>query len=167
MFRLFSIIACVLCASVCIAQQSEPVPSELDQQPSPLQVDRPSLPRIPQPSPRQNREPVAEQANATSETPKVRMEVVPTTADDMEIRRLRMPDGWLVFTKWNNPQAPSGTMCVFYPDPGHRWVIQAAVVTPESRTQVPTLFYPQPQVPQPTPAAQPTVAPPREGRPSR
>jgi hypothetical protein len=67
---------------------------------------------------------------SASEKPEVRMEVVPTSASDMEIRRLKVPDGWLVFTKWFVREAPgtpdhSEATCVFYPDPHHNWDVRS------------------------------------------
>ena len=65
---------------------------------------------------------------AASERPEERMETVSTSAKDMEIRRMKVPGGWLVFTKWHMSEAsgtPSHTetMCVFCPDPGNRWSV--------------------------------------------
>jgi hypothetical protein len=67
---------------------------------------------------------------APPDKPPMPMEVVPTSANDMEIRRLRVPGGWLVFTKWSVKEPPgvpdhSNTMSFFYPDPEHKWDVRS------------------------------------------
>jgi hypothetical protein len=70
--------------------------------------------------------PNAKAAGAIAEKPEGLMEVVSTSASDMELRRLKVPGGWFVFTKWHMRE-PRGTpdhsdaMCLFYPDPRHTW----------------------------------------------
>ena len=58
--------------------------------------------------------------------PEALIEVVATSANDMEIRRMEVPGGWLVFTKWLVAPGRSQMTSVFYPNPSHSWDVRSS-----------------------------------------
>jgi hypothetical protein len=65
-------------------------------------------------------------ADAAIEKPEVVLEILPTSAPSMDLRRARVPGGWLVFTQWHSADMvmPSHGTTVFYPDPSHTWDVR-------------------------------------------
>jgi hypothetical protein len=69
-------------------------------------------------------------AEAGPTRPDIAMEILLTNTPSMDLRRAKVPGGWLVFTRWHSADTvvPSYGTTVFYPDPHHEWEKPAAPV---------------------------------------
>lgn len=56
------------------------------------------------------------------------LEFVPTSVNGIDIWRLKVPGGWLVFAKWHMPASSGDATGFFYPDPRHLWDIRSSTL---------------------------------------